>query len=176
MLINFISGKGLIITTLLASSSFGTVAATYVKSNGVGPKTVAAKVDLVAHNKATGATSTSHGKSTSPTTSTSGHVSSSIPVGANLHGLCVAYRADLMMAGGVTANVQTRLAGSTAFRNLSKLANSKGETIAVLCATEGGVSMTAMPAGIANLKVPQSTVVSGASHSGTLSLVIGNRP
>jgi len=45
MLINYISGKGLIITTLLASSSFGTVAATYVKSNGVGPKAVVAKVD-----------------------------------------------------------------------------------------------------------------------------------
>jgi hypothetical protein len=176
MLINFISGKSLIIATLLVSSGFGTVTTTHVKSSDVRPKTVVAKVGLAADSKTTNATSTSHGKSTSPTTSTSGQVNSGMPVGAKLHGLCVAYRADLMMGGGVTANVQTHLAGSTAFRSLSKLATSKGETIAVLCATQGGVSMTALPAGTANVKVPQSTIVSGASQSGALSLVTGNRP
>jgi hypothetical protein len=176
MLINFISGKSLIIATLLSSSSFGTVAATHEKSSPAKPKPVAAKVMHRAHSKTTSATSTSHVKSTSPTTSTSGQVNTGIPVGANLHGLCVAYRADLMMGGGVTANVQTHLADSTAFRSLSKLATSKGETIAVLCATQGGVSMTAVPAGTENVKVQQSTIVSGASQSGALSLVIGNRP
>jgi hypothetical protein len=176
MLINFISGKSLIIAAVLVPSGFGTVATTHVKSSEVKPKTVMTKVARTAHSKITSATSASRGTSTSPAPSTSGQVNTGVPVDTNLHGLCVAYRADLMMGGGVTANVQTHLAGSTAFRSLSKLATSKGETIAVLCATQGGVSMTATPAGTANIKVQQSTIASGASRSGALSLVIGKRP
>ncbi len=178
MLINFISGKSLIIAAVLVSGGLGTVATapTHVKSSAVKPKTAMAKVGLTTHSKTTSATSTAHVKSTSTATSTSGQVNTGIPVGANIHGLCVAYRADLMMGGGVTANVQTHLADSTAFRSLSKLATSKGETIAILCATQGGVSMTALPAGTANVKAQQSTIASGASQSEALSPAIGNRP
>jgi hypothetical protein len=172
MLINLISGKSIVDATLLAFGSFGTVAATHMRSNHLKPETAAVKVGLGAHGKTTSTTWVSHGDSTSH----SGQVSVGIPLGANLHGLCVAYRADLMIGGGIIAKVWAHLASSAAFRSLAELATSRGETAAVLCTTQGGVPMTALPSGAANVKAQQSATVSDTSPGGALSLAIGNRP
>lgn len=178
MLINFISGKSIIIATLLASGGFGAVAPTHMKPSELGHAATATTLRAKVSNKnrfksVTTEPSITDNKSASLSTSGSTQLSNSTPVDNNLHGLCVAYRGDLMTSG-VPANVQARIASSPAFLSLKELASSKGETIAVLCSTQGGVPITALPAATANLEAQSGSTTVQGTRSGSLS--IGNRP
>jgi hypothetical protein len=118
------------------------------------------------------------GQSTTTTKATTpAAVNHGILSGASLHGLCIAYRAHLMMSTGAMPAIEHRLAQSNAFVELAAYATSQGETVPILCATQGGVPMTRMPAGQSSIPATQPTASSGStSFSASTSSMFGNRP
>ncbi|MCI2974595.1 MAG: hypothetical protein MP439_00735 [Ferrimicrobium sp.] len=119
------------------------------------------------------------GQSTTTTKATTpASVNHGILSGASLHGLCIAYRAHLMMSTGAMPAIEHRLAQSNAFVELAEYATSQGETVPILCATQGGVPMTRMPAGQSGIRTTQQPTASSGStsFSASTSSVLGNRP
>ncbi|WP_298347356.1 hypothetical protein [Ferrimicrobium sp.] len=175
MLINFISGKSLVLATLLASGGLGTIAVAHMNEH-------AAKATLaVASTRSTTGqhSSTPNNRSAQTQTATTPGtpaINQGLSSGASLHGLCVAYRAHLMMSGGATANAETHLAHAHAFLELAEFATAKGETIPVLCANQGGVSISIMPAGQSPAMGRNGKTSTVSAASGASSFALGNRP
>ena len=158
MLINFISGKSLIAATLLASGGLGTIAVAHMNAHAAKAEfAVASAKSTLVHQSST--TQSQESQSQTGTKATTPAINQGITSGASLHGLCVAYRAHLMMGGGATVNAETHLAHAHAFLELAEFATAKGETIPVLCASQGGVSMSIMPTGHARRAHSRSPLI-----------------
>ncbi|WP_298336930.1 hypothetical protein [Ferrimicrobium sp.] len=185
MLINFISGKSLIAATLLASGGLGTIAVAHMNAHAAKAEfAVASTKSTLVHQSSTTQSQegqsqegqSQEGQSQTGTKATTPAINQGITSGASLHGLCVAYRAHLMMGGGATVNAETHLAHAHAFLELAEFATANGETIPVLCASQGGVSMSIMPTGHAHAMGKSSVTSNLGSQGSASSFALGNRP
>jgi len=150
VLVSLISSKSLVAASLFLTGGLGTVAVMHADAHARTEATiVTARTSQSTNSNQGSSTSNTLGSSTSSTHGASG--TTNVPInqgltsGASVHGLCVAYKAHVMAGGGASTNVMTRLAHAKAFVELAELATAKGETVAALCAAQGGVSITATP-------------------------------
>ncbi|MHB1902888.1 MAG: hypothetical protein ACYCTG_02115 [Ferrimicrobium sp.] len=158
MLINLISGKGVIAALIAITGGVGATVIVHSQASAKQPVAVMlstrSNANALANTKtASNSPRRTHQQSTTPatsnTTTTSGF-NNGLASGASIHGLCVAYRAHLMANARVTSNLESHLAQSKAFLGLAQYATAKGETIATLCATQGGVKISPLPTSHAN--------------------------
>ncbi len=103
-------------------------------------------------------------------------INQGIASGASLRGLCVAYRAHLMTSGAATLDAQTQMAHSQAFIELAEFATAKGETVPVLCETQGGVPMSIMPGGQSTSGQGGARASNPGSKDARSALTLSNRP
>lgn len=177
MLISLISGKSLVAASLLITGGLGTVAMVHADSHA---RIVAteASVSTTPSSSTTQSQSTTTSQSTSSTTATT-NINQGLMSGASVHGLCVAYKAHMMANGGATSSTTSHLANSKAFLELAELATTKGDTVTAFCASQGGVSMTAIPSSRANVTARNSVKTHNpivASNNASANITLKIRP